>query len=109
MATLGTLKLQEGATQQGFNLLHRALEVEPGEMWFGRTEAEADLGLAYLMCGQENSGLNWLHNAQQGFQSAGQTDQLVQCLENEAAYLEQVKKSDLARAVRDRLSSMQAE
>ena len=54
-------------------------------MWFGHTEAEADLGLAYLLCGQENSGLNWLHNAQQGFQSAGQTDQLVQCLENEAA------------------------
>ena len=109
MAMLGTLKLQQGATQQGFNLLHRALEVEQGAMWFGHTEAEADLGLAYLLCGQESSGLNWLHNAQQGFQSAGQTDQLVQCLENEAGYLEQVKKGDLAKTIRDRLASLQTQ
>ena len=33
---------------------------------------------------------------------------LLQCLENEAAYLEQVKKQDLAKAVRKRLESLVA-
>jgi hypothetical protein len=68
-----------------------------------------DLGLAYLLCGDENAGLNWLHNAQQEFRSAGQTDQLAQCLKNEAGYLEQVKKGDRAKEVRGRLASLRAE
>ena len=92
MALLGTLKLSQGAVQQGFNLLHSAVEEDSTLVWPERTQAEADLGLAYLMMGDEAAGLRWLHGAQQGFESAGQREGLVQSLENEAAYLEQAKK-----------------
>ena len=108
MAMLGALKLQQGSTQQGFNLLHRAVEEDPGLVWPEHAQAEADLGLAYLLSGEEETGLKWLHNAQKGFESAGRSDQLVQCLENEAAYLEQARKKDLAQAVRKRLEAVQS-
>jgi hypothetical protein len=108
MAMLGTLKLQQGSVQQGFNLLHKAVEEDAACQWFERAGAEADLGLAYLMSGDEPAGFRWLHEAQQNFEAAGQREQLVQCLENEAAYLEQAKKDDLAKAVRKRLELLQA-
>ena len=106
---LGTMKLQQGGTQQGLNLLRRAVEEEPATVWPERPEAEADLGLAYLLVGDENAGLRWLHAAQQSFESTGQSESLVQCLENEAAYLEHAKKNDLAKAVRHRLQSLQSD
>ena len=106
MAMLGTLKLQQGSSQQGFNLLHRAVEEDLSLVWPERSQAEADLGLAYLLMGEEEPGLRWLHGAQKSFESAGQQQQLVRCLENEAAYLEQAKKKDLAKAVRQRLESL---
>jgi hypothetical protein len=108
MALLGTLKLRQGVIQQGFNLLHAAVEQDPTLAWPERTQAEADLGLAYLIVGDESSGLRWLHEAQQSFESAGQREELVQSLENEAAYLDQVKKQDLAKEVRQRLQSLAA-
>ncbi len=108
MALLGTLKLRQGAAEQGFNLLHRAVEQDSALAWPERTEAEANLGLAYLIVGDEPTGLRWLHEAQQSFESAGQHDELVQSLENEAAYLDQVKKPDLAKEVRKRLESLAA-
>ncbi|MGA2258835.1 MAG: hypothetical protein ABSG53_29560, partial [Thermoguttaceae bacterium] len=106
LALLGTLKLSQGAVQQGFNLLHAAVEEDAALVWPGRAQAEADLGLAYLMMGDEAAGLRWLHGAQQTFESAGQREELAQSLENEAAYLEQAKKSDLAQAVRKRLEGL---
>ena len=106
MALLGTLKLSQGAVQQGFNLLHSAVEQDTTLVWPERTQAEADLGLAYLMMGDETTGLRWLHEAEQGFESAGQREALMQSLENEAAYLEQAKQQDLAKAVRKRLESL---
>ena len=72
MALLGTLKLRQGAAEQGFNLLHRAVEQDSALAWPERTEAEANLGLAYLIVGDEPTGLRWLHEAQQSFESAGQ-------------------------------------
>ena len=108
MALLGTLKLSQGAVQQGFNLLHSAVEQDSPLVWPERTQAQADLGLAYLMVGDEAAGLRWLHEAQQSFESAGQRDALIQSLENEAAYLEQAKQQGLAKAVRKRLESLAA-
>jgi tetratricopeptide (TPR) repeat protein len=107
MAMLGTAKLQQGSAQEGFNLLHNAVEEDSAAVWPEWAEAEADLGLAYLMIGDEASGLRWLHQAQQSFEAAGQQQALVQCLENEAAFLEQAKKSDLAKAVRKRVATIQ--
>jgi len=106
-ALLGTIKLQQGAIQPGFNLLRRAVEEDPGFYWPERADAEADLGLAYLLMGDEDAGLHWLHVAQQGFEAAAQQEALLQCLENELAWLEQAKKKELAAAVRKRLESLQ--
>jgi len=106
-ALLGTIKLQQGSVQQGFNLLHRAVEEDPGFFWPERPEAEAALGLACLLMGDENAGLQWLHVAQQGFEASAQQEALIQCLENEAAWLEQAKKKELAATVRKRLESLQ--
>jgi tetratricopeptide (TPR) repeat protein len=106
MAVLGTAKLQQGNAQQGFNLLRRAVEEGNNIVWPERPEAEADLGLAYLMIGDEGAGLRWLHQAQQSFEMSGQQEALAQCLENEAAFLEQAKKTDLAKAVRRRIESL---
>jgi len=106
-ALLGTIKLQEGSIQPGFNLLHRAVEEDPGFTWPERADAEADLGLAYLLMGDEEHGLQWLHVAQQEFEATAQQESLLQCLENELAWLEQGKKKELAAAVRKRLESLQ--
>ncbi len=107
-AVLGTIKLQQGNTQAGFNLLRRAVEEEPIMTWPERPEAEADLGLAYLLSGDENAGLRWLHTAQQDFEASGQPEPLIQCLENEDAYLQRAKKTDLAKAVQQRLQTLRA-
>jgi hypothetical protein len=106
MAMLGTAKLQQGSAQEGFNLLHNAVEEDSAAVWPERAEAEADLGLAYLMIGDEASGFRWLHQAQQSFEASGQQQALVQCLENEAAFLEQAKKADIAKTIRHRIESL---
>jgi hypothetical protein len=108
MALLGTLKLREGGIQQGFNLLRRAVEEDGSLLWPERTQAEADLGLAYLLAGDEPTGLRWLHEAQQSFEVSGQREELIQCLENEAGYLDQSKKKDLSAKIRQRLESLAA-
>jgi len=107
MAMLGTTKLQQGSVQQGFNLLHKAVEDGAGSLvWPERTQAEADLGLAYLLIGDEAAGIRWLHQAQQAFESTGQHEALIQSLENEASFLDHAKKSDLAKAVRHRIETL---
>ena len=108
MATLGTAKLRAGGTKQGFNLLQRAVEEDESIDWPGRAEAEADLGLAYLLVGNEQHGLHWLHRAQARFESAGAHGHLVQSLENEMQYLRQAKKPKEAKAIQKRLSALQA-
>jgi len=108
MALLGTLKLRQGGIQQGFNLLRRAVEQDASLVWPERTQAEADLGLAYLLAGDEPTGLRWLHGAQQSFEASGQREELMQSLENEAGYLDQAKKKDIADKIRNRLESLAA-
>lgn len=108
MATLGTAKLQAGNTQQGFNLLRRAVEDDETIDWPRRAEAEADLGLAYLLVGDEQAGLEWLHRAQARFESTGAHEHLVQSLENELDYLRQSKKKDAAGPIKKRLGELQA-
>ena len=106
-ALLGTLMLQEGSTVQGYNLLRRAVEEDTASDWPERPQAEADLGLAYLLLGDEEAGLRWLHAAQQKLQAAGDHDQLARSLENELRYFEQQKRKREAREIRERLESLQ--
>lgn len=108
LATLGSLRLATGGTKQGFHLLRRALEQDDSIDWPSRARAEADLGLAYLMLGNEQAGLQWLHRAQARFQSSGTHDHLLQSLENELAYAEQAKNKSQARALRQRIEELEA-
>jgi tetratricopeptide (TPR) repeat protein len=86
MALLGSLKLESGQLEFGFKMLQRALELQPQVDWSTRAEAEADLGLAYLMMGEEANGLRWLKQAQQRFESDGRVEMLAKSLRNESGY-----------------------
>lgn len=103
MAMFGALKLQDGSIQQGFLLLRKAVEGDDKNTWAFRSQAEADLGLAYLMLDDEAKGLHWLHSAQKKFESEGANDLLVQSLENEAAFLDHKNRNKEAKEVRNRL------
>lgn len=107
MALLGVLQLQRGQTRQGITLLRRAVEAETGLEWSGRGEAEADLGLAYLLLGEETPGLRWLHSAQQRFRAAGQEELLRTALRNEAHYLEHIGRRNEALAVRGQVQALE--
>ena len=109
MALLGGLKLQSGNTQLGLTLLERALSQEPVPDWPERAEAEADLGLAQLMVGNEAQGLERLHAAQRRFEVNRQHDLLMKSLWNEARYWEHKgsHKAELA-ALENRLRSLES-
>ncbi|MCL4201405.1 MAG: hypothetical protein KJ000_02850 [Pirellulaceae bacterium] len=108
LAMLGSIKLQEGGTQQGYQFLRRAVGDDPVATWAGRTEAEADLGLACLLLGDEPQGMRWLHSAQQQMEAQGDVEQLVQSLENEHEYLRRSDRKDAANAIRQRLEQLHA-
>lgn len=91
MAELGSLKVSGGMTQQGVNLLKKALEGNAALDWPDRPSAEADLGLALLLTGDETRGLAWLMQARQGFEAQGDRESVAQTLWNEARYFEEKK------------------
>ncbi len=103
LAMVGSLRLQAGSVQQGLLILRRAVEEHEGFDWPDRGEAEANLGLAYLMANDEASGLRWLHAAERRFEADGDIASLRQALENEANFLEQADKHLEASEVRKRL------
>lgn len=105
LAMLGALKLRAGNTEQALALLKKAVE-GTSSVWPGRGQAEADLGLAYVMTGRPTEGLQWLHAAQARFESAHDADLLRQALENELRYWEHLKKADEAARVRERLKAV---
>jgi hypothetical protein len=103
LGLLGGIKLEEGSAQQAFAMLKRAVEMGGEHEWHGRAEAEANLGLCYLIFGDENSGLRMLHAAQQRFEAAGQTAMLNLSLENEAAYFDKTSNRERAKICRQRM------
>ena len=107
-AVLGTARLTQGGTQQGVQLLRQAVEADPSLPWPERAEAEADLGLAHLLVGDEAAGLDWLHRAQDAFEAAAQYDALHQSLANELAYLERTDRKDQTQQTRQRLERLLA-
>lgn len=102
-ALLGSLYLQRGQMQRGLTMLRKAVERDDGVEWAERSEAEADLGLAYLSVGDAVNGLNRVHRAQERFQAEHEPESLVASLENELKYLEQTGKRREAADVRTRL------
>jgi len=107
MAILGSMRLKNGQTQQGFALLRKAVESDEALEWPERGQAEADLGLAFLMMGAERQGLDRLHRAQGRFDAMRDFDALAMSLENEAAYLDETKRSGEAVAIRDRAKDLE--
>ena len=107
LAMLGALKLKDGSSQQGLALLQKAVEQGTLSDWPGRCEAEADLGLAYLMVGEDAKGLHWLHIGQEHFGAVHDHESLMQSLDNEANYLEHLKKPDEARRIRQRMKALE--
>lgn len=105
--SLGSFKVAEGTIDQGFALLKKAVEDTPNATWPGRAEAEGDLGLTYLILGNETQGLACLHRAQERFEKQSQWEDWAQCLLNEAAYLEKIGQALKAQEIRDRIASIQ--
>jgi tetratricopeptide (TPR) repeat protein len=105
LALIGAMKLKDGGGDQALVLLKRALTEGPESDWPGRAEAEADLGLACLMTGDEAGGLRYLHRAQAQFAAARHQELLVQCLENEVRYLEHKGKKERATEVRKQITA----
>ncbi len=96
LAVAGVTQLRQGQLAAGLWLLQRAVEGSPDVNWPNRSQAVADLGLAYLMNGQKEKGLNVLHEAQALFRAEGHFKDLSQSLLNEAMFYE--KAGDQPRA-----------
>jgi tetratricopeptide (TPR) repeat protein len=107
LAMLGSAKLQDGSPEQTLALLKKAVEESPSTSWPGRGEAEADLGLAYLMTGNEAAGLRWLHSGQRRFEAAQDHEVLVLSLNNEALYFENTKRPADAARIRERVKLLE--
>ncbi|HZZ71261.1 MAG TPA: hypothetical protein VFE24_03355 [Pirellulales bacterium] len=105
---LGSIRSKNQQPQQGLALLRKAIEEDETADWPERAEAEADLGLAYLMVGDSKSGLKWLHQAQRRFEADKDAESLVLALENEAAYLDGMKKKNEAVVIRSRIQQIEA-
>lgn len=107
LAMLGVVDLQKENTQRGLGLMLRALEKGASQNWNGRAKAIADLGLAYLMVGSQNEGLSHLHQAQELFQIQQQYEELLQSLQNEQAYLEQIGERQKANQIQEKLENLE--
>ena len=106
-ATLGSVRASNGSIEQGLALLERSLTELAAEQWSGQAAYRADLGLAYLMVGRSQQGLEQLHLAQHQFQTSGDWVALVQSLENEAKFHEATEHPELAQAARQRILAIE--
>jgi tetratricopeptide (TPR) repeat protein len=106
-ALLGSLYVNRGQTPRGLQLLKKGIERKDPLTWHERSEAEADLGLAYLSMGDAVTGLDQLHRAQHSFETEGELESLVAALENELKYLEHAGKKKETGAVKTRLRELE--
>jgi tetratricopeptide (TPR) repeat protein len=109
LATLGVVKFRDGQVEQSLSLLCKAIEDDPNRTWPGRSQAEADLGLAYLANGDEARGVQWLHTAQRHFEAEKERGLLLLCLDNEAAYRDRMGNKAEAAALRRRQQQLESE
>jgi hypothetical protein len=100
LAVAGVTQLHQGQLAAGLWLLQRAVEDSPDATWPNRSQAVADLGLAYLMNDQKDKGLAELHKAQALFRAEGRFKDLSQSLLNEALFFEQAGDKPHAAALR---------
>jgi ATP/maltotriose-dependent transcriptional regulator MalT len=108
LALMGGLKLKEGNHTQSAALLTRALDYKGAKDWPGQAEAEADLGLTLLILGKEEEGLQRLRAAQKRADVTRDQEFLLECLGNEARYLEHRGKTSEAATLRTKIKQMEA-
>jgi len=106
-AMLGVLMVEEGRVPQGAAFLKEAVETSGSTNWPGYSQAAADLGLAYLLSGDETNGLPWLHRAQARFETEKDFESLAQSLVNEAHYLKEKGATDQANALLAKAQDLQ--
>lgn len=108
LADMGSIRVHQGALQQGIHFLRKALDAtDTPHDWPGRASAEADLALALLMVGEESDGLQWLDRAQRRFEADGELELLAKCLWNEARYHEHKGDRHKTAEVQERVDAMQ--
>lgn len=106
--TLGVIDLRAGRLQQGVALLQRAVSDGLDETWPGRASAEADLALAMLAAGEEESAMALLDRARAAFRAERRDADLLRSLRNEAAYLRRIGEDERLEAVIGELLSIEA-
>jgi hypothetical protein len=106
-ALLGSIYMQRDQTRKGLLLLKQSADREDGVEWPERTEAEADLALAYLSVGDAQTGLDRMHRAQRRFESEGNRELLGLALDNELRFLEHMGKRKEASEVREKIRELE--
>ncbi len=106
-AILGAMKLQNGGVAQGINLLQSAIKTVEGWPRDERMRAQADYGLALLIGGREQEGLQLLSQVGSEFESIGDFDQAQQCLWNQAKYFEKTGQSNRHHSATAELSALE--
>lgn len=105
LALAGALELKLSRPQRARELLTLALEGE--DLSFaGRSEAQANLGLACLKLGERDEGLRNLHEAQARFEAEHDFEALSRSLRNELAYASEARMSDDAVRIQQRLDAV---
>lgn len=87
LAIAGVMSLEQGQVQRGISLLKRAMDSSQVAPWPGRRQAEADLGLAYLIVGDEEKGFEYLQRIQRDANDAN-VELKIKSLRNELRYAE---------------------
>lgn len=108
LATLGSIKIQAGAYEQGAQFLVKALNIDATQ-WPGQLNAEADLANARLILGNSETASDSLHKVQNRFALVGRWQALCQSLENEAAILEFEGHAEQAETLRARVQAIENE
>lgn len=105
-AILGSMKLENGSADQGLALIESALENADRWPVSERLGAQADHGLALLMTGQEEAGVEVLDKTAGEFVATGEHDEARQCFTNLAAYFEATGQREPMRQTQARLAEL---
>lgn len=106
-AILATLKLQNGSLAQGMNLLQSAIKTSSQWPVHERLRAQADYGLAYLMRGREEQGIDLLNYVYDEFLKLQSYEDASQCLANIATYYEKTDQKAKHRIAIKKLQSLE--
>ncbi|WP_254510177.1 hypothetical protein [Anatilimnocola floriformis] len=105
-ACLGSIKCHSGDSDSGYRLLNKAMQSQQLNGWIGQADAEADYALACLMRGDEKTGLQCLHSAQERFESQGEMTRLAQALQNEKEYWKVRKQNARVNEIETRIAGI---